>query len=90
MYVDIENHIKTVLHDFTFSKPNQEKIIHHNIPGKPWEVIGADMFTLNSKNYLCIVDYLSKFPIVKRAEDMSAESLIIAWKLIISEYALQK
>ena len=55
---------KIVLHALTFSK--QEKGIHHNIPGKPWEVIGVDMFTLNNKNYLFIVDYHSKFPIVKR------------------------
>ena len=46
-------------------------IIHHDIPGKTWEVIGADMFTLNNKNYLCIVDSHNKFPIVKMAEDMS-------------------
>ena len=46
----------------------REKIIHHNILDKPWGVIGADMFTLNKKNYLCIVDYHSKFPIVTRAK----------------------
>ena len=68
----------------------RETIINHNIPGKLWEVIGADMFTLNNNNYLCIVDYCSKFPIVKRAEDMSAESLIIACKVIFSEYGLPK
>ena len=48
------------------------------------------MFTLNNKNYLCIVDYHSKCPIVKRAEDMSKESLIIACKVIFSEYILLK
>ena len=65
------------------TKPRQ-KIIHHDIPGKPWEVIEADMLTLNNSYYLCIVDYHSKFPIVKRAEDMSAESLILACKAIFS------
>ena len=48
------------------------------------------MFTLNKKYYLCIVDYHSKFPIVNRAEDMSAESLIVACKVIFSEYGLPK
>ena len=61
-------------------------MIHHNIPGKLWEVTGANMFTLNNNNYLCIVDYHSKFPIVKRAEDMTAESLVLACKVIFSEY----
>ena len=41
------------------------------------------MFTLNN---IFIVDYHSKFPIVNRAEDMSAESLILASKVIFSEY----
>ena len=48
------------------------------------------MFTLNNKYYLCIVDYHSQFPIVKRAEDMSAENLILACKVIFSEYGLPK
>ena len=60
----------------------KEKVIHHDIPGKPWEVMGADMFTLNNKNYLWIVDYHSKFPIVKKAEGMSTDSLILACKVI--------
>ena len=47
------------------------------------------MFTLYNKYYLCIVDYHSQYPIVKRAEDMSAESLILACMAIISEYGLQ-
>ena len=47
------------------------------------------MFTLNN-NYLCIVDYHSKFPIVKKAEDMSTDSLILACKFIFSEYGLPK
>ena len=34
-----------------------EKVIHHNIPGKPWEVVGADIFTLNNKN--CVSSLLS-------------------------------
>ena len=45
---------------------------------------------LNNKNYLCIVDYDSKFPIVKKVEDMSAASLILACKVIFSEFGLLK
>ena len=45
MYADNENHIKTVLYAFPFSKTNQEKkIIHQNIPSKPQEVIGTDVY----------------------------------------------
>ena len=39
------------------ANPAKRKNIHHNIPGKSWEERRADMFTLNIKYYLCIVDY---------------------------------
>ena len=50
-------------------KPKEERM-HHKIPGKPWKVAGADMFTLHNKDYLCIVDYNSKFPIIKKTGDL--------------------
>ena len=68
----------------------KRKIMHHNITAKSWDIIGADMFTLNNKYYLCIFNYHSKFPIVKRAEDMSTESLILECKVIFLEYGLLK
>ena len=77
MNVDVENHIKNVLHALTFSKHNQrKKIIHHEIPDKPYKLVRADIFTLNNKNYLCIVDNHSKFPVIKKTEDLSTDSLI--------------
>ena len=66
----------------------KEKIIHHDIPLRPWEVLAADIFHFNNKNYLCIVDYHSKFPIIKRLEGLSAESLITTTKVIFAEYGI--
>ena len=63
----------------------KEKIIHHNIPLRPWEVVGADIFHFNKKNYLCVVDYNSKFPIIKRLEGLSVENLINAAKIIFAK-----
>ena len=40
---------------------DKRKIMHHDIPLRPWEVIGADVFHFKNKHYLCIVDYNSKF-----------------------------
>ena len=48
------------------------------------------MFTLNNKNYLGIVDYHSKFAVIKKREDLSADSLILTCKSIFSEYGLPK
>ena len=53
-------------------------------------MIGRDMFTLNNKHYLCIVDYHSKLPIIMKTEDLSAESLILTCKIIFEEYGIPK
>ena len=66
----------------------KEKMIHHDIPLRPWEVLGADVFHFNNKNHLCIVDYHSKFPVIKRMEGLSTESLIATIKVIFAEYRI--
>ena len=43
-------------------------------PSGPWEVLGADAFHFNNKNYLCIVDYHNKFPVIKRMGAINGES----------------
>ena len=68
----------------------KDKMIHHDILARPLEVTGADMFTLNNKHYLCIVDYHSKVPIIKKTEVLSADSLILTHKFMFAEYGLPK
>ena len=63
---------------------------NHDILVRPWVVIGTDMLTFNNKHYLCIVDYSTKFPVIKKTEDLSADSLILTCKVIFAEYGLPK
>ena len=60
---------------FQHTQP-KDKMIHHDIQVRSWDVIGTDMFTLNNNLYHCIVDYHSKFSIIKKAEDLSVDSLL--------------
>ena len=70
---------------------SKEKTMHHKIPAKPWEILGAHMFTFHNRNYLCIVDYHSKFPAIRKTEDLPAYSSILTCKIIFfSEYGLPK
>ena len=87
---DIEIHIKLLCMSQYSANAAKGKIIHHNIPSKPWEVVAAYMFTLQHKFNLCIVDYYSKFLVIKKMEDLSADSLILVCKIIVSEYGLPK
>ena len=75
--------------EFWKTKP-KEQIMHHKILGKPWEVVGADLFTSHNKTYHCIVDYHSKFPIIKKTEDLTADILILACELVCQNIAYQE
>ena len=65
-------------------------MIHHDIPIRLWDITGADMFTLDNNQYLCIVGYHSKFPIIKKSIYLSAGSLILTCKIIFAEYGIPK
>ena len=89
IHTDIKVYIKhcATCPEFQQMQP-KEKIIHHDIPLWPWEVVGADVFHLKNKHYLCIVDYNSKFSVIKRLECLSAVNLISTVKTIIAEYGI--
>ena len=42
---------------------------------RPWQKIGADVFTLDGTDYLCVVDYYSSYFEVDRLERKTAASI---------------
>ena len=46
------------------------------MPYKPWEVVGTDTFSLNNDMLLCIIDYYSRFLVVKKTDGLSADDPI--------------
>ena len=57
--VDIEKYIKNCATCLEYQQTQpKEKIIHHDIPLRPWEVLGADVFHFNNKNYLLLTRFL--------------------------------
>ena len=50
--------------------------------------MGDEIFTINNKHYLYIVDYHSKFPVIKQIEGFSKDNLIEMCKFVFSEYGL--
>ena len=85
---DIEKHIKScnTCLEIQQTQP-KEKIIHYDTPLRPWEMLVADIFHFHNKNYLCIIDYHSKFTVIKRMEGLSTESLITTM-VIFAEYGI--
>ena len=86
---NIEAYIKVCATCLEFQQTQpKEKIMHHDISLRQWEVIGVDIFHFKNKHYLCIVDYNGKFPVVKRLEGLSADNLINLVKAIFAKYGI--
>ena len=86
---DIKKYIKQCATCLEFQQMQpKEKIIHHDVPLRPWEVVGADIFHFNNINYLCVVDYNSKFPIIRKLQGLLAEHLINAVTAIFAKYGI--
>ena len=46
----------------TFHPAQQkEPLICHEVPQRPWEKVGCEIFTCNNRDYLCTVDYFSDY-----------------------------
>ena len=58
----------------------------HEVPPVPWSKVATDIFHYESQPYLLIVDYTSRFPIVRKLKSMSAQHVTEHFKSIFSEY----
>ncbi len=74
-------------------KPTQqhETLLQHEVPTGPWETVATDLFELDQKHYLVIVDYYSKYPIVKQVPDRCPSSTVISiTKQVFAEHGIPK
>ena len=60
------------------------------IPTKPWAKLASDIFTFNNENYLLIVDYMSRFPVIRWLSNMTAKMVAEHMKAIFSELGIPK
>ena len=58
----------------------------HEVPAVPWSKVATDIFHYESQPYLLVVDYTSRFPIVRRLNSMSAQCVTEHFKSIFSKY----
>ena len=89
MNADIKDMVKNCLTglDFKATQP-KDKTMFHEILGRLWEYVGADIITINNKHYLCILDYHSRFLVIKNVEGFSVDNIIKIYKIIFSENGL--
>ncbi|KAK7108980.1 hypothetical protein V1264_013102 [Littorina saxatilis] len=72
-------------------KPSQspESLMPHEVPSRPWETLGTDLFRLHGYEYLLLTDYYSKYFIVRKlAGDATSNIVIRALKQMFSEHGI--
>ena len=52
----------------------KEPLLPMEIPTRPWEIVGTDLFEIDGDEYLLVVDYYSKFPIVRKMKGRAVSS----------------
>ena len=67
----------------------RETLLQHNVPTRPWQVVGTDLFSFEGDNFLIIADYYSKFPFVRKLPVPCTSSAVInATKQIFAEHGI--
>lgn len=86
---DIEEFIRKCSVCSTYQDDQQrEPLISHEIPNRPWQILGSDLFEFNDKNYLITVDYYSNFFEVDRIEDKTTKSVIPKLKAHLARHGI--
>ena len=73
-----------------YSRSKDKNMSHtalgHEVPPVPWSKVATDIFHYESCSYLLVVDFTSRFPIVREVKSMSAQHIAEHFRLIFSEY----
>ena len=59
-----------------------------DLPTRPWKKLGTDIFKLKGVKYLMIVDYYSRFPVVRQLDDMTAKTICNHFTSVLAEFGL--
>ena len=63
-----------------------EPLLQHEVPTRPWQNVGTDLFAIGNRTYLIVSDYYSKFPFVKEVTGaVTSQAVIRLTKEIFSE-----
>uniref|UniRef100_A0A1A7X3E1 Gypsy retrotransposon integrase-like protein 1 n=1 Tax=Iconisemion striatum TaxID=60296 RepID=A0A1A7X3E1_9TELE len=70
-------------------RPNPvEPLMPSEFPERPWEKVGADLFTFNNCSYLLLVDYYSRYVEIAKLTPTRSEDVIVHLKSIFSRHGI--
>ena len=67
-----------------------EPLIPSKLPARPWQIVASDLFELNNKQYIVIVDKYSRWTEMKQLHSVKAVSVIKAMKEIFAVHGIPK
>ena len=66
----------------------KEPLLPHDVPAKAWHTLGSYIFFWNQTDYLLVVDYYSKFPVVKKFANTQSSTAIAHLKSVFEEHGI--
>ena len=72
----------------TYKAKQQAEPLEHDIPTKPWCSLTLDSFEYKGSLYLIIYDRFTRFIVVKKCADHSAQSAIISLLEVFCEHGV--
>ena len=67
---------------------HNEPMISHKIPNTPYDKLGVDLFEINNKHFILVIDYYSKFPEITELNQTSSKHIIKALKEIFCRHGI--
>ena len=88
---DIENMVSNCDPCLTFQRKNQhEPLINRELPNENWENIAADLFYVDGKDFLLVVDMFSKYPELISLKNTTSSNVIDKLKNLFARYGIPK
>ena len=56
---------------------SHEPLMPREIPQRPWQIVGTDLFQCHGAEYLIVADYYSKYPFVRKINGPSTSTRIV-------------
>lgn len=77
----------TVCNEYAIEQ-QKESMMSHELPTRPWQIVSADLFQLNGKDFLLIADHHSDFWEIDFLPDLSADTTIKRCKAQFARHGL--
>ena len=83
---DILKHYQSCKTCIKYSKSQRsEPLQSHPTPDVPWHTVVTDLFETKNSKYLLIVDYYSRFPVLRKLGSTTSRVLVQEMKAVFAE-----